>query len=144
MGMQQIIEFVQAHLLLCVLWVALLGAVIYSFALPLFSGVKGIAYQQVTQLINKKNAVIFDIRPAEQFRKGHIAGAINLPQAQVKPSELNAYEKYQEQPVVVACEMGNKASAAARVFSKAGFKEVYYMQGGINAWNGANLPLVKK
>ncbi|MFM2481761.1 rhodanese-like domain-containing protein [Celerinatantimonas sp. YJH-8] len=142
--MPQIIEFIQTHLLLCALWVVLLAAVIYSFIVPLLSGVKGIAYQQVTQLINKRDAVIVDVRSGDQYRKGHIAGSVNLTQSKVTVDDLKAYEKYREQPIVVACELGNKASVVARVFSKAGFKEVYFMQGGINAWNSANLPLVKK
>lgn len=142
--MQQIIEFIQLHLMLCLLWVVLLGAVIYSFLMPLLSGVKSITYQQVTQFINKRDAVIFDIRSGEQYRKGHIAGAVNVPESQLKADQLTNYEKYRSNPVVVACDLGNKASGAARSLKKAGFQEVYYMQGGIGAWTGANLPLVRK
>ncbi|CAG8999967.1 MAG: putative protein YibN [Candidatus Celerinatantimonas neptuna] len=142
--MQQIIEFIQLHLMLCLLWVVLLGAVIYTFLMPILSGVRSITYQQVTQFINKRDAVIFDIRSGEQYRKGHIAGAVNIPESQLKADKLTNYEKYRSKPVVVACDLGNKASGAARLFKKAGFQEVYYMQGGIGAWTGANLPLVRK
>ncbi|MFM2486107.1 rhodanese-like domain-containing protein [Celerinatantimonas yamalensis] len=142
--MQQIIEFVHLHPMLCLMWGVLLVAVVYSYLLPLISGVKGVPYQQVTQLINRHDAVVLDIRPAEQYRKGHIAGAVNAPQSQLKADQLSAYDKYREQPLVVVCDMGNKASSVARTFTKAGFKEVYYLQGGMGAWTGANLPLVKK
>ena len=140
--MQPIIEFVQLHLMLSLLWVALLGAVVYSYLMPLLSGVKGIPYQQTTQLINQRDAAIVDIRTAEQFRKGHIAGATNLPESQLKSGVPAALDR--QKPVIVVCDAGNKASVTARTLKKAGFGEVYYMQGGLNAWTGANLPLVKK
>lgn len=142
--MQQVIEFVHLHPLLSLLWVVLLGAVIYSYLLPMFSNVKGVGTGELTQLINREDGVVMDIRPADQFRKGHIAGAINAPESQLKMDQLAAYEKYKTNPLIVACEMGNKGSSVARKLAKEGFTQVFYLQGGMNAWNSANLPLVKK
>lgn len=142
--MQQIIEFIQLHPLLCLLWVVLLVAVIYSFVMPLMSNVKGISHQILTQIVNKEDGVVFDIRSADQYRKGHISGAVNVPQSQLKSGPYSAYEKYQQVPVIVACDAGNQAGPIARKLAKGGFEKVYYLQGGMNAWAGANLPLVKK
>lgn len=142
--MQQIIEFIQLHALLCLLWVVLLVAVIYSFVMPLMSKAKGISYQRLTQIVNKEDGVVFDIRSTDQYRKGHISGAVNVPQSQLKSGPYAAYEKYQQQPVIVTCDVGNQAASIARKLAKNGFEKVFYLQGGMNAWTGANLPLVKK
>ncbi|CAG9295515.1 rhodanese-like domain-containing protein [Celerinatantimonas diazotrophica] len=142
--MQQIIEFIQLHALLCLLWVVLLVAVIYSFVMPLMSKAKGISYQRLTQIVNKEDGVVFDIRSADQYRKGHISGAVNVPQSQLKSGPYAAYEKYQQLPVIVTCDVGNQAGMIARKLAKSGFEKVFYLQGGMNAWTGANLPLVKK
>jgi rhodanese-related sulfurtransferase len=51
--------------------------------------------------------------------------------------------KVRDLPVVVACRTGTASSAAARKLAKAGFKQVYWLDGGVAAWQQANLPLVK-
>ena len=47
---------------------------------------------QVTQLINGKNATIVDIRPPEEFAKGSLPNARNLPADKVKDG-ANALKK---------------------------------------------------
>ena len=46
-------------------------------------------------------------------------------------------------PVVLVCKSGETASGAAKRLGKAGFANVNVLEGGIQAWQSADLPLVK-
>jgi rhodanese-related sulfurtransferase len=45
--------------------------------------------------------------------------------------------------VVLVCKAGQTSSAAATRLRKAGFEHVYVLDGGIGAWQAADLPLAK-
>ena len=46
-------------------------------------------------------------------------------------------------PVVVTCRTGQASASAAKRLKKAGFEQVYWLDGGVQAWQQADLPLVK-
>jgi rhodanese-related sulfurtransferase len=46
-------------------------------------------------------------------------------------------------PVALVCRTGTGSAEAARKLAKAGFKQVHWLDGGIAAWQQAQLPLVK-
>ena len=48
-----------------------------------------------------------------------------------------------QSPVVLVCRTGNASSNAAKVLKKAGFEQVFVLDGGLPAWQAADLPLVK-
>ena len=48
-----------------------------------------------------------------------------------------------QSPVVVVCRTGMASAGAARKLKKAGFEQVYWLDGGLVAWQAAGLPLVK-
>lgn len=142
--MQEYLDFAANHPLLTMVWLGLASAVVYMTIMSKLTKVKVVAAQQAVLLINKQDAVVVDIRPAEEFRKGHIAGAINLPNTQLKANNLNLIEKYQEKPLVLVCETGMSTSGAGRVLSKSGFKQVYALRGGMADWRSQNLPVTKR
>ena len=76
--MQEIMQFVGRHPILSIAWIALLVAVIVTTFKSLTSKVKVITRGEATRLINKEDAVVVDLRQRDDFRKGHIAGSINL------------------------------------------------------------------
>ena len=45
--------------------------------------------------------------------------------------------------MALACRGGNASADAARKLVKAGFKRVYWLDGGVMAWQQANLPLAR-
>lgn len=93
-------------------------------------------------LINKKNAVVIDIRPANDFRAGHIVDAINLPVTDVTPSSKKL-DKYRTKPVIIVCNNGIESQKSAANLTKHGFL-AYTLNGGLRAWSNAELPLVKE
>ncbi|MEJ0036184.1 MAG: rhodanese-like domain-containing protein [Gammaproteobacteria bacterium] len=100
-----------------------------------------ISPQDVIRLMNQ-NALVLDLRPAEAFAGGHLAGARNLAPDQI----LNAGEtlkKYKEKPVVVYDESGSLGISAARQLAAQGFTKAVNLRGGIAAWRTDNLPVAK-
>jgi len=89
-----------------------------------------------------QNALVLDLRPAEAFAAGHLAGARNLPPDQIlKAGET--LKKYKEKPVVVYDESGSVSASATRQLAAQGFTKAVNLRGGLAAWRTENLPLTK-
>lgn len=93
-----------------------------------------------TQLMNARELQIVDVRTASEFGSGSLRGARHLPLTDVR---LRAGDLRPDRPVLVVCEMGRRASMAAVKLRSAGISEVYILDGGLNAWRAAGLPLSK-
>lgn len=106
------------------------------------AGANQVSAVQLPQLINQENAVVVDVCQPEEFGKGHIPAAINIPVDQIK-EQLGQLEKFRkkDQPIVLSCRSGQRASRAAAVLRKNEFKRVYTLSGGLAAWEKENLPL---
>lgn len=140
--MDRLLEFAQQNLLLSLALAGITLALVVTEVMRLFRGFKGVSPAQLTDLINRENALVVDLRGQAEFEKGHIIGAKHLLPSQVDPdSKLLA--KAKEAPVVLVCAAGITASASAQKLVKAGFKKVSVLDGGIGAWTGAGLPLAK-
>lgn len=140
--MDRLLEFAQQNLLLSLALAGITLALVVTEVMRLFRGFKGVSPAQLTDLINRENALVVDLRGQAEFEKGHIIGAKHLLPSQVDPdSKLLA--KAKESPVVLVCAAGITASASAQKLVKAGFKKVSVLDGGIGAWTGAGLPLAK-
>ena len=101
----------------------------------------GISTAEAIQMINQRQAVWVDVRPAEQFRAGHIAQARNMPAAEV---EQKAGSLPKNKPLVLVCETGRDAGRVASRLRSQGFADVSVMEGGMRAWSSANLPVTQK
>lgn len=106
------------------------------------AGANQVSAVQLPQLINQENAVVVDVCQPEEFGKGHIPAAINIPVDQIK-EQLGQLEKFRkkDRPIVLSCRSGQRASRAATVLRKNEFKRVYTLSGGLAAWEKENLPL---
>jgi len=98
--------------------------------------------QQLTNLVNREQAVVVDLRDQAEFRKGHIVDAINIPYAKLN-ERVGELENLRERPVILVCKLGQYSSAAGKQLQEKGFKQVYRLSGGISEWQVAQLPLIK-
>jgi rhodanese-related sulfurtransferase len=96
----------------------------------------------LTQLINRENALVVDVSPINDFEKGHIVGSKNVVLSQFDP-ENKQLAKARELPVALVCRTGMVSAQAAKRLVKAGFPKVYWLDGGIGAWQSADLPLAR-
>lgn len=141
--MEQLVEFAKDQMLLSGLWVALVVMLVYSFVSPMLSKTKRVDNHQATMLINKEDAVVLDIRTPKDFKSGHIISSKQLKPEEIREGNFAKLEKNKEQPIIVVCAMGNLAAGTATKMVKAGFNNVYVLSGGMNAWQGASLPVTK-
>jgi rhodanese-related sulfurtransferase len=138
--MTQLLEFIQRHPLLVSI-AALLAVVAIVIEIRHRSrGGIAIGPMQAVQLMNSGAAVI-DVRSAEQYTAGHIIDARHIAHDQVG-AQAETLKKYREKPVIVYCDTGATAGAAAKVLKTAGFNKVLNLTGGLNAWRQDNLPVV--
>ncbi len=140
--MDSLPTFVQQNLMLSLVLAGLTLALVVTEVMRLFRGFKGVSPAQLTDLINRQNALVVDLRGQGDFEKGHIIGSRHLLPSQVDP-EGKLLAKAKESPVVLVCAVGATASTTAQKLVKAGFKQVSVLDGGIGAWTGAGLPLAK-
>lgn len=141
--MEQAIQFVSNHPILSFGWVGLLIAVIFTTFKTTLSKVKEVNNSDVTRLINTEEAVVVDTRTIDEFRKGHIVGAINLTPTDIKNGTLAVLDKHKELPVIVLCANGTTSRAPADALVKEGFAQVYILKNGLSGWTADNLPLVR-
>jgi rhodanese-related sulfurtransferase len=141
--MDQVIEFVTNHYILSGLFVALSVALVYTTVASQLSSLKELSTHEATLLMNKEDAMVLDIRPAAEFKKGHILGAKQIKAELVTKAEFSSLEKHKDKPIIVVCAMGMTAKRTASQLMKDGFEQVTVLKGGMNAWQGANLPVSK-
>jgi rhodanese-related sulfurtransferase len=97
---------------------------------------------QVTQVINRGKATIVDVSTPEEFAKGHLRDAKNIPLADLA-TRIGELDKSKARSVVVVCQTGARADKAARQLAAAGFDDVVSLDGGLTAWQAAGLPVTK-
>ncbi|MGG5370142.1 rhodanese-like domain-containing protein [Enterococcus sp. AZ196] len=77
----------------------------------------------------EQSITLLDVRTPEEYRRGHIAKAVNYP--------LNKINRYQgkEKEVYVICQSGMRSKQAAKILKEKGY-EATNVQGGMNRWQG--------
>ena len=142
MTIETLLAFAGRHQLLSLLLAGITLGLLYNELSALFRGYRGLGPAALTALVNRDNALVVDLRPIADFEKGHIAGSKNVQPSQFDP-EHKALAAARDVPVVLVCKAGQDSGAAAKRLRKAGFAHVYVLDGGIQAWQQADLPLVR-
>ena len=141
--MERLPEFFSNHSSLAMAFLVILGTLLWTLWQGLGRGLKKLSPMDATQLINREDAVVLDVRSDGEFNQGHIVNALNIPQKSIQ-EQLSKLNKYRDRPIIMACRNGQIASGVGSTLRKNGFEQVYNLAGGLVAWEGANLPLVKK
>jgi len=91
---------------------------------------------------NIEKAVILDVRSPEEYRDGHLQSAVNMDwNGDNFDKQIQTLDKNSQ--VFVYCYGGGRSSSAAKELRKQGFKNVYDLKGGFEAWREAGLPEIK-
>lgn len=140
--MQDLITFISNHPFLSLGAAIALVLVMLVELMRARRNVFNITPAQTTQLINRENAVVIDIRPDETYRKGHIidAHAMMLHDIRQNPKKL---EKFKNRPIIVVANASNESQKIAALLLKHGYN-AYSLAGGMRAWSEAQMPLVKE
>jgi rhodanese-related sulfurtransferase len=133
------VDFVRNNLLLIV--VAFVSGAMLLW--PVFRRTAGgpwVNTAQATQLINREDALVVDVRDPGEYGAGHILGAKSFPLSRLNDAEIS---KRKDRPVIVYCDGGERASKAMAALKKQGFTRVANLTGGLRAWQQAGLPVEK-
>ncbi len=141
-NLEELLAFAGRHIYLSLGLAGITVALVYTEVARLFRGYKALRPAELTGLINREDALVVDLSSSGDFEKGHIAGSKSVSPSQFDPeSKLLAGVK--TLPVAVVCRNGTASAGAAQRLKKAGFEQVYWLEGGVQAWQQADLPLVK-
>ena len=139
--MSQYLEFIANHWILWTALVVIVLLMVGSELMAKMSGILQLSPQDLTQMVNRDNALVIDIRDEEVFAKGHIAKAVNVPLKDIANIE-EKLKSFQENPIIVVCAHGQRAQAAAMMLKRKG-ATAHVLKGGVAAWRQEKLPLVK-
>jgi rhodanese-related sulfurtransferase len=125
-------------------WVllSLLLVLIYTFFfMERARGGKPIASSELVKLMNSDQAILVDVRAANDYQAGHIHGAVNIPYAKTE-SRMSELHKQRGKLIVLVDQMGQHAGTAGKVLSKDGY-DVRRLTGGMSEWQHQNMPVVQ-
>lgn len=142
MTFDELLAFAGRHPMLSGALVLITLALVYTEIARLLRPFKGLRPAELTALVNREDALVVDLSATGDFERGHIAGSRNAPASGFGP-EHKLVAAHKERPVVLVDRTGMAAGPVAARLKKAGFASVYVLDGGIAAWQQADLPLVK-
>lgn len=87
------------------------------------------------------DAQILDVRTPAEWNEGIIEGA-TMANIYEKDFEAQLAKLDKEKPVAVYCKVGGRSGQVMAKMQELGFKEVYNLNGGMDAWKGAKKPTV--
>lgn len=141
--MNQALQFIQNNIWLVLAAVVSGGMLMWPVIRKLVSGGAEVDTFQAIQLINRRDAVVVDVREGSEYAAGHIPNAKHIPAGQLA-SRLKELEKFKQRPILLTCSNGTRSASATGVLKKHGFNEVVNLKGGLMAWQQASLPVEKK
>ncbi len=102
--------------------------------------IKQISVEQAKQAVDAKDAQFIDVRTSGEYAGGHAPKAVNFPLDSLE-KDLAKLDK--NQPVYVICQTGRRSQKGSEILQKAGFKNIYNINGGTSEWISAGFPTEK-
>ncbi len=90
---------------------------------------------------------VLDVREPTEFLSGTIEGALNIPRGLLEPAADRQYEGHREELMdrevkwLLFCKSSGRAAMATLVLQQMGFKNIKNINGGMAAWEAADLPI---
>jgi rhodanese-related sulfurtransferase len=137
---QKILHFTQSHWQICAVFTATLLLVIWEELKNNLSGMPKIAAKDVPLLINREDAIIFDLREAKMFAAGHILGSVNIIKSAAESKQTIAYKS---KTIILLDTTNALAATFGNKLKQQGFTKITILDGGISSWQNAGLPLAK-
>ena len=103
------------------------------------SGYTEVPPETVNQWLGDGDAVLVDVREAEELAQARLAGAVHLPMSAFDPDKVPTDTG---KKVVFICALGQRSEQIGMyVVAEGILAEAYNMAGGLEAWAEAGLPL---
>ena len=87
----------------------------------------------IEELKNKvlQGAILIDVRSNQEYREGHIQGAINIPDFEIANKVQREMPK-KNQAIVLYCQYGGRSKTVANMMKKMGYTNIYNLYGGLD------------
>lgn len=114
--------------------------------------VREISVEEFDEMIeNHDDLLIVDVRESDEFRSGHIPGALQIPRRFLEGIQDDASRPHLEQllgarqkTLVLCGQSGSDSVTAAQALQQMGFQKVYSLTGGIERWRAQGFALVSE
>ena len=83
------------------------------------------------QKLQKEGIILIDVRSPQEYREGHIDGAISIPEYEIKKKAENIL-KDRNRKIIVYCSSGGRSKKAQKTLKKLGYKNVYNLYNGLS------------
>ncbi|GAB4214400.1 MAG: rhodanese-like domain-containing protein [Synechococcales cyanobacterium] len=93
------------------------------------------------QWLDQNRVTLIDVREPAEYAEERIPGAMNQPLSTFDPGQIPASTP--DHPVVLHCKMGSRSLRASTQLLASGWPHVLNLQGGIEAWKNAKLPVTR-
>ena len=105
--------------------------------------VKELSPQQVDELLrNNGNHALLDVREKEEYREGHLKGAVSVPRGFLE-MKMDAEVPDKSTPIIAYCAGGVRSLLAGKVMQEMGYEDVTSMSGGYGAWKNEGFEFVQ-
>ncbi|QWD66137.1 rhodanese-like domain-containing protein [Polynucleobacter sp. MWH-Aus1W21] len=118
------------------------GAALFLPTLSTLIGGKGLSPTEATIWINRRKAYVLDLRSEEDYKAGHLPGA-KFANSAALTAAIEKLKLDRKLPVILVCDTGVQSRKLLAEAQKLGFAEAGVLEGGVQAWKAAALPLVK-
>jgi len=121
------------------------GAVGYVFIGPASTQAEaGASFRTIAPLEAKslietrRDLLLVDVRSPEEFQGGSLPGATLIP---FWDFAKGRYDLPKDKPILLICAVGGRSLACGQLLAAQGYREVYNLKGGLDAWAGQRVPL---
>jgi len=102
-----------------------------------------VSQQELGQLMRGEHKMLLiDVRTPEEFHRGHVPGAINIPHTELV-RRLGEVRPSHDNGVVLYCESGRRAGIAEGMLREAGLDNIRHLEGHMATWRRSGLPIEK-
>jgi rhodanese-related sulfurtransferase len=95
---------------------------------------------EVAERIAKRGAALVDVREPDEFRRRHVPGALSHPLSGLDAAGLNVGPARE---VIFTCKSGMRTAAACERLAEAVGGPALVLEGGLDAWAAAGLPIAE-
>ena len=100
-----------------------------------------VSMDEVKTILKTNHTQILDLRGESEYKAGHIKGTENLF---VGTLEKNLNKIKKDQPVIIHCQSGDRATIGYSILARHGFKNVKNYSGGMSEWTQSGNDFVKE
>lgn len=80
---------------------------------------------------NSEKVILLDVRSPQEFKEGHLNGAINIPLYELETC-CSCKLKDKDRVIIVYCQSGIRSKKAIRILNKNEFKNLYHLKNGLD------------